>query len=377
MSTDAFLEEFLRDNPALSSAFELLTGSPTTVSRSANMETESSNNLLNITNMQEVDTESQTAEQQAAAAAAAKRIQVPKACSNCRRMHAGCDLGRPCRRCVQNGLESSCVDVPRKKRASRKRSKDDGISPDSTMEDSTKIWEDTYNELFGQNSSENRIQPYNPPASFGNQSFDPYVFQPESLLLPDMGASMRNPLHSAPTQMELPTQNPLPSMGGNDFNFLVQQIQELRDGNKNLEGKLLGVTHELSDMQSKNKLARESMLTGWHTFQPQQDLAISVWKASALEEGGCTKNVLIECNERFVEMLGYPIDTLKNNFTCSRLVRKQDICPENRDKNGREWPKRTQIITAFGLRDVFITISPVHDHTNIVKYYIVHILETH
>lgn len=368
MSSDAFLEEFLKDNPALSSAFELLNSPTANLVQSTPMQTNMTQNLDNITNMQQVLPSNDLD------AAAAKRIQVPKACSNCRRMHAGCDLGRPCRRCAQNGLESSCVDVPRKKRASRKRPKDE--LGDTKMEDPTKIWEDTYNELFG--PSENRIQPYTaPPASFNNQSFDPYVFQPESLLLPDMGVS-RNATPSAPTQMEIPpTPSSLPNMSGTDWNFLVQQITELREGNKSLENKLLGVSHELSDLRTKKPPRSESLLTGWHTFQPQQELAISVWKATSPEEGGCPRNVLIECNEKFVEMLGYPLDTLKNNFTCSRLVRKQDICPENREKNGREWPKRTQIITAFGLRDVFITISPVHDQTSVVKYYIVHILEAH
>ena len=46
----------------------------------------------------------------------AKRLQVPKACTNCRKMHAGCDTTRPCKRCKQNGLESTCSDIPRKKR---------------------------------------------------------------------------------------------------------------------------------------------------------------------------------------------------------------------------------------------------------------------
>jgi hypothetical protein len=46
----------------------------------------------------------------------AKRLQVPRACTNCRKMHAGCDTQRPCKRCKQNGLESSCSDIPRKKR---------------------------------------------------------------------------------------------------------------------------------------------------------------------------------------------------------------------------------------------------------------------
>jgi hypothetical protein len=364
------LEEFLRDNPALSSAFELFNSpaapSVPLVSTSIQMDTD----LSNITNMQQLSP-SEAAEQ----AALAKRAQVPKACSNCRRMHAGCDLGRPCRRCIQNALESSCVDVPRKKRSSRKTPKED-TSPDIKMEDPSRVWEDTYNEIFGQNTPDNRIQPYTPPSNFTNQSFDPYVFQPESLLLADMGLPRTPPLHSAPTQMAIPRTPSSSNLTGPDWNFLVQQISELRDSNKNLENRLSGVTHELSDMKVKPKPSTVSLVTGWHTFQPQPDLAISVWKATTPDEEGSPRNVLVECNQKFVDMLGYGVDTLKNNFTCNRLVRKQDICPENRDKNGREWPKRTQIITAFGFRDVYITISPVHDQSNVVKYYIVHILDS-
>lgn len=89
----------------------------------------------------------------------------------------------------------------------------------------------------------------------------------------------------------------------------------------------------------------------------------------------CSDNTLIECNNKFVEMLGYPLDVLRNNFTCSKLVRKKDLCPENRDTPTRDWPKRTQIVTAYGLRDVFITISPVNDQFSNPKYYITHILE--
>jgi len=50
-----------------------------------------------------------------------KRGHVSKACTNCRKMHAGCDHGRPCSRCVFHKMESSCVDVPRKKRVNKKK----------------------------------------------------------------------------------------------------------------------------------------------------------------------------------------------------------------------------------------------------------------
>lgn len=53
--------------------------------------------------------------------AGVKRLQVPRACAQCRKSHAGCDLERPCKRCRQNGMDALCSDVPRKKRESKKR----------------------------------------------------------------------------------------------------------------------------------------------------------------------------------------------------------------------------------------------------------------
>ncbi|QLQ79554.1 hypothetical protein HG537_0C02010 [Torulaspora globosa] len=37
------------------------------------------------------------------------------ACVNCAKWHVSCEARRPCHRCVSKGLESSCVDAPRKK----------------------------------------------------------------------------------------------------------------------------------------------------------------------------------------------------------------------------------------------------------------------
>ena len=48
-----------------------------------------------------------------------KRLQVPRACIQCQKTHSGCDLERPCKRCVQNGFGILCDDKPRKKRVRR------------------------------------------------------------------------------------------------------------------------------------------------------------------------------------------------------------------------------------------------------------------
>jgi len=164
----------------------------------------------------------------------------------------------------------------------------------------------------------------------------------------------------------------------NDLTFLVQQIKELHESNKNLENKLLGVTSELVDMKKTGLNDKQlTVLGGWHTFSPQQELAISVWKSASNAEGQCSRNILVEANSKFVQLLGYSMDVLKNNFACTNMIRKQDICPDGRDgKNARDWPKRTQIITAFGLKDVFITITPVQEGKNLPpKYFLVYMLE--
>ncbi|KAL6076349.1 ribose-5-phosphate isomerase rki1, variant 2 [Balamuthia mandrillaris] len=41
---------------------------------------------------------------------------VLKSCSNCRRAHAACDEGRPCRRCITTNQQSTCKDLPPRKR---------------------------------------------------------------------------------------------------------------------------------------------------------------------------------------------------------------------------------------------------------------------
>jgi hypothetical protein len=58
-----------------------------------------------------------------------KRKQVKSACLNCRKRKTGCDAFRPCTKCVRNGLESSCMDVPRKKRSSNRAKTNATVTP--------------------------------------------------------------------------------------------------------------------------------------------------------------------------------------------------------------------------------------------------------
>ncbi|TBU29836.1 hypothetical protein BD311DRAFT_796386 [Dichomitus squalens] len=54
--------------------------------------------------------------QSSTSAAQRKTRGVKIACTNCRLANKRCDEGRPCERCVKNGLEHSCVSAERKRR---------------------------------------------------------------------------------------------------------------------------------------------------------------------------------------------------------------------------------------------------------------------
>ena len=80
----------------------------------------------------------------------------------------------------------------------------------------------------------------------------------------------------------------------NEINFLIQQVTELKQN-------LMGVT---ADLSQRRQIASGKNISGWLTFQ-QPDLAISVWKNTSDTPTGCgASNVLVECNEKFVDLLG-------------------------------------------------------------------------
>lgn len=45
-----------------------------------------------------------------------KRKKTSRACNHCHKAHMTCDPGRPCQRCIQRGLGSTCEDAPRKRK---------------------------------------------------------------------------------------------------------------------------------------------------------------------------------------------------------------------------------------------------------------------
>jgi hypothetical protein len=40
------------------------------------------------------------------------KANVPSACGPCKRAHLACDVGRPCKRCINMGKEDQCEDIP-------------------------------------------------------------------------------------------------------------------------------------------------------------------------------------------------------------------------------------------------------------------------
>lgn len=287
-----------------------------------------------------------------------KRIQVPKACSNCRKNHAGCDTERPCRRCVQNGLADSCIDVPRKKRVSKRKEsnqEDDLVISDIKPEE----WEKTFLDLFGTGgSSDDSQSSLESPLETDLKNVDP------SLLL----AQLEEDPNPTPNASQI---------NSFDLTNLVNQMTELKASNKNLENTLLSVTKELADLKSRTALIKQIpdalSLKGWHHFQKENDgIAISVWKKTS--SNSCSGNLLVECNDEFINLLGYPIETLKNNFTCNQLI--VGCVKKNAKETGdqRDFPRRTQILTYRGVIEVFMSILPVYDQYNEVKFYILHMM---
>jgi len=184
-----------------------------------------------------------------------KRGHVSKACTNCRKMHAGCDIQRPCSRCVFHRMESTCVDIPRKKRISRNKQPGEDSPDDSPPEVTTavlvencepqtpsdKAWKDTFTDLFGEVSS--TATPV-PPAP----STTPF-FQPQSLLFTDPTPSDTEA--NRPFQFLSTDNSSLYDSPKKDYQELKSQMEDLRQSNLVLEDRLNSVTQEMTEMRQK------------------------------------------------------------------------------------------------------------------------------
>lgn len=330
-----------------------------------------------------------------------KRLQAQRACSNCKRLHAKCDNERPCKRCVQNGLSNTCVDLPRKRRMSRTYT--------DTNNSVNKMWEARFNSMISTPTIPlSNITPMSPPSSYpyvpiqvgkeAKLSVTPPMQQriPQSVPQNGFGYHPSTSSKSVPSMVELSTSfepnlvlteimNPVEqevmrhrmthrettshhySQGGGGIpdpfdrsmdNFIYQQMSEIRETNSHLERKLLS-----PELEMRERISRQS--PQWYSFVPQQDFAISVWQGT----GTPGHNYLAECNERFVELTGFSMDQLRNNFPTQKLFINKQIYAS------KEWPKRTQIATAYGLKEVYLTIYPLVSDLTTNKYFIVNMLE--
>jgi len=195
-----------------------------------------------------------------------KRGHVSKACTNCRKMHAGCDIQRPCSRCVFHRMESTCVDIPRKKRISRSEPPGEDSPDDSPVDVTTaivvenressapsdKVWKDTFTELFGEVSASATLTPTpSLPATPapGPAPTTPFFQQAlfTDLLTSDTDA---NKPFQTPTDF-LYSDSYLFDSPKKDYQEVKIQMEDLRRSNVLLEDRLNTVTQELTDMRQK------------------------------------------------------------------------------------------------------------------------------
>jgi len=207
-----------------------------------------------------------------------KRGHVSKACTNCRKMHAGCDIQRPCSRCVFHRMESTCVDIPRKKRMSRGKKQGEDSPDDSPPEVTTavmveakeddqlsapneKVWKDTFTELFGEVAASTPTPNSSLPATPANPSnfFQQSLFT--DLLGPDADKTFQPPdfLNSDNSLYESPKK---------DFQELKQQMEDLRQSNVMLESRLNTLTSDLTEMRQKMQQMLQ-LLGGFFVPSPQ------------------------------------------------------------------------------------------------------------
>lgn len=136
-------------------------------------------------------------------------------------------------------------------------------------------------------------------------------------------------------------------MSNIELNFLIQQISELKESNKDLENRLVQVTSELLESKSK---------PSWHSFGMPTGFGFSVWESISKQE-----HKLIECNQSFAEISGYSITDLQKSFPLKKLIVGVD--PTNPPLT----PISTQLILATGeLREVTVFLNKVPNTNNFV-----------
>lgn len=483
-----------------------------------------------------------------------KRLQVPKACTNCRKMHTACGTERPCKRCIQHNLTDSCIDIARKKRLTKKellaketqakleslkekvssppviveeccddhddhdhhheessedvkskisndplkRIADEICAPSTPISDNINsdvialalgLSEDTvlnydfqdvsyikhqiqklgsqeysFNEVIGlndeckeiikdmkswemkqwdlsipQNSWKIGLDQFQKEHNFYPTEFlfdytnlsneDPLIatntssisqILPQQIIhqaqlviqqqqlnedsdnsiiqdalptptitplptpqpTPTVGRSQpqtppQQPLLPVPKQMSQPTTpivphpNPfvtqvLPNLSNMELNHLIQQIADLKDANKSLEGRVNELNREkekLINNHNTNAVAINTAIP-----QPTYDAnfiwsscvyshtSLSLWQFT--DDGNI---MLVECNDKFAELLGFQLTDLllmvQTGFSWKFLNIGTDIIYQS------NFPKKMQIVTNVGVKDVYITINPIQGNS--------------
>jgi len=72
---------------------------------------------------------------------------------------------------------------------------------------------------------------------------------------------------------------------------------------------------------------------------------------------------LVECNQKFVDLLGYPLHVLQNNFTCGRLIQSPK-CTSNDDPKDHEHTTTNNTTTTTTTNNTTTTTTATNIATN-------------
>jgi len=295
-----------------------------------------------------------------------KRKQVKRACSNCRKSHSGCNDLRPCSRCVENGLEATCADVPRKKRATRRKPPTDVsryVDLGSLLHQeriyhpelarSSKTAMDEVASLINFNvaaATRSRIGhcTESPMAVDSMGGAQPAIStHPLRLKIEPSSADLHNHLlnsslfiHSGggarSSSRPSSTSEIASSMNkANNYQFLVTELTDLRRYNTKLEHTLQDILAEVQQLRCRNDGA--SAKTEASSDLSSSSSAAHANPHSEMDATGGDSNqslgsqlagiatwlvhdsTMLECNDRFMEIVQHPFEVLKSNFKCLQL----------------------------------------------------------
>jgi len=142
-----------------------------------------------------------------------------------------------------------------------------------------------------------------------------------------------------------PTKNP------KSMENVIKQIEIFKSANSELQEKLNRAVKELNDLRESKKRKKVNSNPTWHSFLPQKDFALSVWRNSIEEESGKQEAFLEEYNHQFANLLGYDKEALsKIQFTLDKLIPDYEIA--DLQKGGQFF-----IQTCNGNKSVTITVD--------------------